>query len=162
METVVRSKESEDKSFAGLPVPAMRVKRLVGPDGAVSVNGSMFSVPQFAGRWIYVYLDGDTSDPVQLSPCPTPLHDIIARTKGKRRLFEVACFLTGESPASYPDGADHLEVLGRFQKRLQDETKSLAIWEGWPTEVSEAIVTSPKRYLGKKVRCHPVVCGGSL
>jgi len=140
-----------------------RVKRLVGPDGSVSVNGVIFNVPQFAGQWVYVYLEEGISDPVQLSPCPIPLRDIIARTIGKkRRLFQAVCYLTGESPANYRDGSSPLEVIDRFHKRVQDEQGLTDKQAAPPIEMFEAVITSPNKYAGKVVQFHPASVGGSL
>ncbi len=101
MGTVARNRESGVRSLEaniGLPMPLKRVKRLVGTDGVVSVNGSMFNVPQFAGQWIYVYFDGITDAPCRFEPIRT-LFDLLA--KGHNSLSEIEAELKASSSA-YP------------------------------------------------------------
>lgn len=101
MRTAVMSSEEGVKSLEaseGLPMPLKRVKRLVRLDGAVSINGSMFAVPQFAGQWVYVYSDGIKDAPCRVEPIET-LFELL--TKGTYSLSEIEAELMISSSA-YP------------------------------------------------------------
>lgn len=131
---------------------ARRCKRFVDHTASVNLNGQIINVPpSYIGRWVYVYTPGLRIAPVEGTLLPK-----------RRRLFLMACFLTGQSPECFPKGETLRNVVVRWRQGFEAFENSA---EKGVIEISGGFEASPasrKRVRGKGILRHPAGGGGSL
>lgn len=130
----------------------IRVERFVDHTGSVCIDGKIIAVPhEYIGRCVSVYLPGGRIAPVAGTSLPK-----------KRRHFLLVCFLTGQSPECFPEGATPQDVIARWRQEYEAYRNSA---EKEVIEISGEFAADPanwKRVRGKGTPSHQAGCGGSV